>query len=172
MTPDDYRQVLTFAARAHADQRTPHGLPYLHHVCLVAMEVDLALRQTGLDADLAIRCALLHDTIEDTDTTEADVAAAFGEAVAAGVLALTKDERLPKAERMPDSLRRILRQPDEIAAVKLADRICNLGPPPPYWKADRIDGYRAEAQTILDALGHADATLAGRLAACIAAYPP
>ncbi len=173
MTPDEYHEVLTFAARAHAEQRTPHGLPYLTHLCLVAMEVDLALRERAdLDVDLATRCALLHDTIEDTATTEADLEAAFGPAVASGVLALTKDERLPKPDQMPDSLRRILEQPREVAAVKLADRICNLGPPPPHWNPERIAAYRTEAQRILDALGAADAGLARRLEQRIAAYPP
>jgi len=173
MTPDDYSRVLVFAARAHRDQKTPHGLPYLTHVVLVANEVATALvHRDDLDVDLAVRCALLHDVIEDTDATEADVRAAFGPAVAAGVLALTKDERLPKPEQMPDSLRRILAQPTEIAAVKLADRICNLGPPPPYWDDARKGAYRDEAQSILDRLGAADATLAARLADRIASYPP
>lgn len=173
MTPDEYHTVLTFAARAHADQRTPHGLPYLAHLALVAMEVDHGLRgRDDLDRDLAVRCALLHDVIEDTATTEAEVAATFGAAVAAGVLALTKNETLAKPDRMPDSLRRIRDQPVEVAAVKLADRICNLGPPPAYWKPAKIDAYRVEAEQILAELGHADPTLAQRLADRIAAYPP
>ncbi|MEN0061562.1 MAG: HD domain-containing protein [Myxococcota bacterium] len=172
MTPDEYHAVLTFAARAHRDQRTPHGLPYLTHVCMVAAEVDLALRtRHDVDHDLAVRCALLHDVIEDTPVTEAEVAEEFGRAVAAGVLALSKDAALPKPERMPDSLRRICEQPLEVAAVKLADRTVNLGPPPPHWTAEKCEAYRREAQLILDTLGHADPTLAARLTHRIARYP-
>ena len=73
---------------------------------------------------------------------------------------------------MPDRLRRIQRQPPEVAAVKLADRICNLGPPPPRWGDRRIAAYRAEAQTILDQIGSADRGLAARLAERIAACSP
>ncbi|MEM6929562.1 MAG: HD domain-containing protein [Myxococcota bacterium] len=173
MTPDEYHHVLTFAARAHGEQRTPHGLPYLVHLCMVAREVEQALaHRPDLDRDLAVRCALLHDVVEDTSVTADEVAATFGPAVAAGVQALTKDEGLPKPERMPDSLRRIRAQAPEVAAVKLADRIVNLGPPPPRWSRERQETYRSEAQALLDALGFADATLATRLADRIAAYPP
>ncbi|MEO0600545.1 MAG: HD domain-containing protein [Myxococcota bacterium] len=173
MTPDEYHHVLTFAARAHGEQRTPHGLPYLTHLCMVAREVEEALaHRPDLDRDLAVRCALLHDVVEDTPVSPDEVAATFGAAVAAGVLALTKDRGLPKPERMPDSLRRIRAQPSEVAAVKMADRIVNLGPPPPHWSLERQEAYRAEAQTLLDALGFADETLAARLSDRIAAYPP
>lgn len=121
---------------------------------------------------LAVQCALLHDTLEDTSIPEAELAALFEPAVVAGVRALTKDATLPKSEAMADSLRRIREQPQEVWAVKLADRITNLAAPPAHWKAERIAGYRLEAEQILAALGEAHAPLAERLARRIAAYPP
>jgi (p)ppGpp synthase/HD superfamily hydrolase len=73
---------------------------------------------------------------------------------------------------MADSLRRIRLQPIEVWAVKLADRIANLAPPPPHWTTAKIAAYRAEAQAILEALGDAHEPLATRLASRIADYPP
>lgn len=170
-TPDRYLQALAFAARAHGDQRVPgSGFPYVTHVVSVAMEVMAASRQDPFDADLAIACALLHDTLEDTLADADEIGRTFGPAVLAGVRALTKDAALPKAERMRDSLRRLAGQPREVALVKLADRITNLQPPPPAWTREKRVAYREEAREILAALGGACAPLAARLAEKIDAY--
>jgi guanosine-3',5'-bis(diphosphate) 3'-pyrophosphohydrolase len=172
--PELWLQAWHFAARAHREQKVPgNGFPYVVHVGAVAMEVLVAHQAVPFaDPGLALQCALLHDTIEDTAVTEADVRASFGPAVAAGVRALSKDPALPKAEAMADSLRRIREQPREVWAVKLADRITNLQVPPPHWTAEKIATYRGEAEKILATLGEAHATLAARLARKIAAYPP
>jgi (p)ppGpp synthase/HD superfamily hydrolase len=71
---------------------------------------------------------------------------------------------------MEDSLRRIRQQPREVWRVKLADRITNLQPPPSYWTPEKRGKYRAEAVTILDALGEASPFLATRLRGKIEAY--
>ncbi|MCU0449385.1 MAG: HD domain-containing protein [Bernardetiaceae bacterium] len=121
-----YHQAFTLAAHAHADQRIADSeVPYIVHVAEVANETLAALLAAppGLDWDLALACALLHDTIEDTKVTYAEVAAAFGERVAQGVLALTKNFELPKADQMADSLQRILAQGPEVRLVKMADRV-------------------------------------------------
>ena len=171
-SPDLYVKALAFAARAHGEQRTPHGLPYVVHLSSVAMEVVVGLREApGGDEDLAVACALLHDVVEDTATTLDAVAAAFGPRVAAAVSALTKDPALDKAAAMRDSLARILAQPPEVALVKLGDRITNLAPPPPHWTAEKIESYRAEARLIADTLGGARASMAARLRARISRYP-
>jgi (p)ppGpp synthase/HD superfamily hydrolase len=170
---DLYVKALHFAARAHGDQRTPTGLPYVVHVSSVAMEVIAALQaEPGHDDNLAVTAALLHDVVEDTATTLEKVAAAFGPRVAAGVSALTKSAALDKPAAMRHSLARILEQPSEIAIVKLGDRVTNLAPPPPHWSAAKITAYRAEAQLILDALGASSPFLSVRLAERIRTYPP
>ena len=171
-SPDRYVDAMRFAAVAHKSQKQPgHDLPYLVHVVSVAAEVIAALPPDA-DADLAVTCALLHDTIEDTEVTIEQVAARYGEAVAAGVAALTKNAALPtKAERMADSLRRITEQPREIAIVKLADRITNLSSnPPPHWTKEKCAAYRVEAGLIADTLGYASPPLAARLRARMEAY--
>ena len=99
-------------------------------------------------------------------------ASEFGERIAAGVAALTKDASLDKSAAMRDSLDRILREPPEIAMVKLADRITNMAPPPRQWTDSKIAAYRAEAELILVTLGAASSTLAARLRERITRYPP
>lgn len=170
---ESYAAAWRFAARAHGDQREPvESLPYILHLGSVAMETLGALREEPVfDEDLAVQCALLHDTLEDTDARYDDVEREFGEAVARGVLALTKNAALPKSEQMPDSLRRILQEPREVWLVKLADRTCNLRPPiPKHWSRAKAEGYREEAREILSALGGASAFMARRLADKIEAY--
>lgn len=84
--------------------------------------------------------------------------------------ALTKNKALPPAERMSDSLRRILEEPVEIGMVKLADRICNLAGPPGHWTAAKIAAYREEAVVINHSLKHCSGFLAARLQEKIEAY--
>ncbi|ESA35251.1 phosphohydrolase [Leptolyngbya sp. Heron Island J] len=172
-TPDAYTKAWNFAADAHWGQRVPGTeRPYINHLGNVAMEVMRAIAATPTvqQPDLAVQCALLHDTIEDTAVTYERVASEFGSEVAAGVLALSKDLGLPKEERMADSLERIRQQPGEVWMVKLADRISNLQEPPRHWRQEKIRRYRAEAEMILEALGEANEWLAGRLRDKIVAY--
>lgn len=171
---DAFRDAWRFAVEAHHGQRFPGtALPYAMHVATVATETLLGLETEALALRLlALRCALLHDTLEDTPTTPEALEARFGPEVRAGVQALTKDSALPKAERMADSLRRIRAQPRAVWCVKLADRIANLEAPPSHWTPEKIDAYRAEAREILASLGEASQRLAQRLAARIEAYPP
>lgn len=169
---DRYAQALRFAATAHAGQTVPGTpLPYIVHVATVAAEVMAALAaESHPDPDLAIACALLHDTLEDTATTFETLEARFGRPIADGVAALSKDATLPKAERMEDSLRRIRKQPRDIWLVKLADRITNLVEPPRDWSALKRAAYREEAMRIGELLGEASPYLAGRLAERLDSY--
>jgi len=174
--PDRYVAALRFAAERHHGQRMIESeLPYLVHVTSVAAETlaglaGLAELGAGLDADLAVGCALLHDTLEDTATTHGELVDRFGAAIADGVQALTKDAALPKPARMADSLRRIELQPHAVWLVKLADRITNLAPPPAGWSSDKRRAYRDEAITIADALGAASPALDAKIRARITRY--
>lgn len=167
-----YIKALRFAAKAHRGQIVPGTeFPYLAHLSMVAMEVMAALVvQEGLDGDLAVQCALLHDTIEDTPTTFEDVEQEFGPLVAQGVLALSKNDSLEKSVQLSDSLNRIVEQPKEVWMVKLADRITNLQPPPSHWTKKKIATYREEAIEILGRLGGASPALAERLRQKIEEY--
>ena len=169
---ENYIKAYKFAAQAHQGQKIPGSeIPYIMHLSFVSMEVIAALSVEQVhDGDLAIQCAILHDTIEDTDTSFEDIKAEFGASVANGVLALTKNNSLEKHLQMADSLRRIKEQPREIWMVKLADRISNLQAPPHYWSQDKIIRYREEGKEIYQALQDASPFLASRLASKIEDY--
>ena len=167
-----YQATIRFAAEKHLGQTLPASdLPYLLHISNVAMEIALAEKTVAtFDTKLAIQLALLHDTLEDTQTSETELSETFGRTVAEGVWALTKDATLPKADQMADSLQKIRRAGAEASAVKMADRITNLQAPPSSWSAAKIQQYRAEAQIILEELGASHPSLAHRLGEKIAAY--
>ncbi len=170
--PDAYKRALDFAARVHVKQTLQGSeLPYVIHLTKVAAEVMRACaEEAGVDATLAVVCALLHDSMEDAGVTKAQLAGAFGPRVADGVDALSKRLTVPKERRMQDSLDRILAQPREVAMVKLADRITNLEPAPAHWSAEKRAGYREEAKQILAALQGRCPWLEARLAQKIAEY--
>lgn len=171
-TEPSFGRALNFAARAHHGQSVPGSdLPYLLHLSRVAMEVMIGLHaEPGLDHDLAIQCAWLHDTLEDTKVTAAELDLEFGSGVTAGVQALTKDQSLPRSESMTDSLARIKKQPAEVWMVKMADRIANLGPPPEHWGRQKALAYRDEAILIHRELTMASSCLATRLERKIAIF--
>lgn len=173
-----YLQAWDFACLAHHGQ-TYVGeavgvvYDYINHPAAVAMEVMHALAfHPTLDGNLAIQCALLHDTLEDTAVDYAQLYAMFGSKVSDGVAALSKCATLPKEQQMADSLVRIQQQPPEIALVKLADRINNLQYIPPHWSLAKAQMYQAEAGVILATLGGASAVLAERLHQQIVNYLP
>jgi (p)ppGpp synthase/HD superfamily hydrolase len=174
---DDLQAAWELASRLHDGQKyggSKQGeqIEYLNHIGSVTFEILAAIQQgQGMNANLAIHCAILHDTIEDTDCSFEDIAELFGAEVAAGVMALTKDESIEgKENKIRDSLQRIKQQPREVWAVKLADRICNLSAPPFYWPKEKIIQYQNEARLILDTLREGNAYLAARLESKIAAY--
>lgn len=171
---DTYLKTLLFAGYAHRNQRVPSSeMSYVVHLTNVTMEVANALIQ-GTDKDLdgtfAVQCALLHDTIEDTDVTYKDLVAEFGTRVADGVLALTKNEMLPKEARMADSLKRIVAEGKEVRLVKMADRINNLQKPPKHWDSTKMKRYHKEAQFMLEQLGGVHVYIEARLTQKIAIY--
>jgi guanosine-3',5'-bis(diphosphate) 3'-pyrophosphohydrolase len=146
-------------------------MPYEIHLVKVAMEVMAALpHHPDLDADLCIQSALLHDVVEDTPVSAEQLRAEFGDDVARCVLALTKNDQLPKSEKMQDSLDRIHAAGAAAALVKLADRITNMAPPPANWSSEKRAAYLEEAQQILLALGKYSPFLASRLLARMEAY--
>ncbi len=163
---EKYINALRFAAEQHNNQKFPGtDWPYLVHLSFVSMEVISALNaEPDADGDLAVQCALLHDSIEDTETTYEELIEKFNKNVADGVMALTKNGEIPdKKERMYDSLARIKKQPGEIWMVKMADRISNLQPPPVTWNNKKKKDYLEQAVVIYEALKDASGYLAQRL---------
>ncbi|HKG05041.1 MAG TPA: HD domain-containing protein [Pedobacter sp.] len=174
---DEIQQIWDLVSKLHNGQKyggavENQQIEYINHIGGVAFEILAAIAHTeNMNGDLAIKCALLHDTIEDTDFSYHATEELFGKEVADGVLALTKNTEIEgRAEKMTDSLQRIKQQPKEIWAVKMADRICNLSTIPYYWDKDKIEFYAREAQLICDELKAGNPYLAQRLQTKIQDY--
>lgn len=169
-----YQEAIKFAANKHAEinqKITGTNLPYVVHLSNVAMEILFAYSNApNFDLALAIKLALLHDTIEDTNTSKEELETLYGIEVSEGVEALTKNEQLLKSEQMKDSLERIKLLSKEVYMVKLADRITNLQKPPDTWSPEKMENYKLEAMLILTALKGSNAYLENRLKECIEGY--
>ena len=173
MTQEIYQEAIRFAGEKHKDQKVPGTESnYLLHISNVAMEIILAHKEKeDFDINYALQLALLHDTLEDTETEFIELENIFGKKVALGVLALTKNTKLTsKKERMKDSLSRINELEQEVGMVKLADRITNLQKPPKHWDKDKIKNYVIEAKLINKMLSNKNEYLNNRLQNKIVEY--
>lgn len=160
-----YHNAMAFAGAKHGEQKIPGTeTSYLLHLSKVAMEIIVASQYSkNFNVIFATQVALLHDVIEDTPTTVQEVSETFGPEIAAAVLALTKNENLERDEQIPDSLSRIKKQPKEVWAVKIADRISNLYKPPSHWNNEKIKDYWLMAKVILEQLKGGNDYLEDRL---------
>jgi (p)ppGpp synthase/HD superfamily hydrolase len=132
------------------------------------MEILMAGFNTpDFNLGFAIQVTLLHDKIEGTATDFKEFENQFGIEIAKAVLALSKNEVLPKDQQMQDSLNRIKVLQPEVWSIKLADRITNLQPPPSHLDDEKKRKYHKEAKIILDTLGSGNVYLASRLIAKI-----
>ncbi len=120
-------EAYALADKMHGDQRRVSGVPYILHPTSVAcIVVDL-----GMDTDSVV-AALLHDVVEDTPVTLAEVEAQFGKDVAHlvdGVTKISKINYTEKEERQAESIRKMLiAMVDDIRVImiKLADRLHNM----------------------------------------------
>jgi len=154
-----------FAAVLHTDQRRKgaRAEPYINHPIEVARLIAQATEGTCTDAIIA---ALLHDTVEDTAATLKDVAAAFGDEIAAIVAEVTDDKSLPKAERKKRQVESAAAKSYPARLVKLADKISNLQSmqesPPAGWPLIRRREYFLWTRAVVDRLRGTNAELETR----------
>jgi GTP diphosphokinase / guanosine-3',5'-bis(diphosphate) 3'-diphosphatase len=152
-------QAACFAAERHSGQtrKGARGLPYINHLAEVAALV--AMQTDGEDANL-VAAAWLHDTVEDTDTSRTEIAARFGEDVAALVMEATDDKSLPKQERKRLQEVTAAHKSARAKILKIADKLSNvreiLADPPHDWDLQRRHDYVAWAARVVSGLrGHA-----------------
>jgi guanosine-3',5'-bis(diphosphate) 3'-pyrophosphohydrolase len=147
--------ALAFAAHKHRDQRRKNleASPYINHPIGLAA---ILCNEAGVESSEVIAAALLHDTIEDTDTTPAELRKRFGAKIAGIVAEVSDDKSLEKGER---KLRQVAHAPTisrEAKLVKLADKICNLrdmaASPPATWPLSRQREYYDWAKQVVDAM--------------------
>ncbi len=117
--------ALHFAAVKHSTQRRKGvaASPYINHPIAVA---ELVARVAGVSDPESLQAAVLHDTLEDTETTPAELDAKFGERVRRLVEELTDDKRVPSAERKQLQIEQARHLSPAAQLIKLADKAANL----------------------------------------------
>ena len=154
--------ALDYAARQHRDQRRKGSdrAPYINHP-IALMHVLWTVG--GVRDPTVLAAALLHDTMEDTSTTAADLVNRFGVEVAAIVAEVTDNKSLPKAKRKQLQIERAANLSDGAKLVKLADKVCNVEDmthaPPVDWSRDRCRQYLDWTRSVVEAVGPANSAL-------------
>ena len=137
-------KALHFAANKHRDQRRKDVVksPYINHLIEVA---ELLSRVGGVTDPITLQGAVLHDTIEDTETTYEELEEAFGPEVRRVVKEVTDDKQLPKAERKRLQIEHAQGISERAKQIKLADKISNVRSvtqtPPADWSLARRREY-------------------------------
>ena len=145
--------ALAFAAAKHRNQRRKDvdASPYINHPIALARVLSV---EAGIHDETVIAAALLHDTIEDTETTYDELLARFGPAVASIVAEVTDDKNLAKAERKALQVAHAPHMSQGAKWVKLADKTCNLrdvaSAPPAGWPLRRRQAYFDWAKAVID----------------------
>lgn len=148
-------RTLAFAARKHRDQRRKdiEASPYINHPITLA---DILVNEGGVTDRETLIAALLHDTIEDTDTTAEEIASEFGLVIAGLVMEVSDDGSLSKLERKELQIRHAPDLSHKARLVKLADKIANLRDidqsPPADWSLQRKQAYFDWAKAVIDGL--------------------
>ena len=137
-------KAISFAADKHRNQRRKdaNASPYINHPIALA---NALANEGGISNENALCAAILHDTVEDTETTKDELVANFGEKIANIVMEVTDDKELPKAERKLLQIAHAAHASHEAKLVKLADKISNLrdllSAPPQDWPKERLAEY-------------------------------
>ena len=137
-------RAAVFAANKHRHQRRKdaEASPYINHPLTVA---DILASEGGVEDPVTLMAAVLHDTVEDTDTFEGELRATFGSVVADVVMEVTDDKSLPKAERKRLQIVHAPELSSRAKLVKIADKIANLRDiafnPPDSWSLQRRQEY-------------------------------
>ena len=146
-------KALEFASLKHRDQRRKdaNASPYINHPIALA---SVLTREGGVVDEVVLAAAILHDTLEDTQTTPAELREHFGEQIASVVEEVTDDKNLLKAERKRLQIEHAASISREAKLVKLADKICNVRDvadhPPAKWDLVRRREYFEWAKTVVD----------------------
>lgn len=147
--------AIAFAADKHRNQRRKdhEASPYINHPIALA---NVLANEAGIEDERVLVAAVLHDTIEDTETTEQELMRLFGKEVADIVTEVTDDKALPKAERKRLQVEHAAHISRRAKLVKLADKICNLRDiaksPPVDWSVERKREYFDWANAVVDQL--------------------
>jgi guanosine-3',5'-bis(diphosphate) 3'-pyrophosphohydrolase len=147
----------TFAARKHRDQRRKdaEASPYINHPIEVA---EILARIGGVDDVTVLQAALLHDTVEDTQTSPDELEREFGSAVRKLVEEVTDDKTLSKLERKRLQIEHAPHLSPRAKLIKLADKICNVrdvahSPPKDWDDRRRLEYFDWAAKVVAGCRG-------------------
>ncbi|XP_029162703.1 guanosine-3',5'-bis(diphosphate) 3'-pyrophosphohydrolase MESH1 [Nylanderia fulva] len=155
-----------FAAEKHRNQRRKdvNQTPYINHPLGVA---NILIQEGNVFEPIVILAAILHDTVEDTDTTFAEIEKEFGHKVCQVVREVTDDKTLPKAERKRLQIEHAPNISREAKLVKLADKLYNLRDlekcVPIGWTSKRVKEYFKWAKAVVDGCRLTNLALEGEL---------
>ncbi|GAA6219024.1 guanosine-3',5'-bis(diphosphate) 3'-pyrophosphohydrolase MESH1 [Lates japonicus] len=159
-------ETVNFAAEKHRYQRRkdPDRTPYINHPVGVARILS---HEGGVTDIEVLQAALLHDTVEDTDTTLAELEAKFGPTVARIVQEVTDDKNLPKQERKRLQVEHAPHCSYQAKLVKLADKLYNLRDlnrcTPVGWTPERVQEYFVWACEVVKGLKGTNSALEEKL---------
>jgi GTP diphosphokinase / guanosine-3',5'-bis(diphosphate) 3'-diphosphatase len=142
--PAHLLKAIAFAADKHRRQRRKDAdaSPYINHPIAVATALAV---EGDVSDEATLLCAVLHDTVEDTDTTFLELEQHFGAEVAVLVRELTDNESLVKAERKRLQIEYARGLSLRAKQVRIADKICNVRDvmvcPPAHWPLQRRIEY-------------------------------
>ncbi len=159
--PAELLRALQFAAERHSGQRRKSGdTPYVNHVIDVAAILAV---EAGVTTEDVLVAAVLHDTVEDTPTTFAEIEERFGVQVAGLVAEMTDDKRLPKMRRKELQIEHAPELSDDAKRLKLADKIANVRDlkesPPLGWSLERKIAYLDWTEAVVAGCRGVDPTL-------------
>lgn len=153
--------ALKFAAVKHREQRRKdEATPYINHPIEVA---DTLWQIGGVRDQVTLVGALLHDTLEDTNTTPEEIQNLFGAEILAVVQEVTDDKRLPKQQRKRLQIEHAPHQSTRAKQIKLADKICNVydiaHSQPKNWSLKRRQEYLNWTEQVMAGLRGVNPTL-------------
>jgi guanosine-3',5'-bis(diphosphate) 3'-pyrophosphohydrolase len=147
--------ALKFAAEKHRNQRRKDrdASPYINH------PIDICHTLCGCCEALepeVIVAAVLHDTIEDTNTTPEEIRTLFGEKILKLVLEVTDDKTLPKDARRDLQVKTARFKSEGAKHIRIADKISNvtdiINSPPAGWSRERKLEYLEWTERVIDEL--------------------
>lgn len=149
----DLLKAASFSAKKHTGQKRKgaNGEPYINH----PIEVAMCLADAGEieEYDILI-AAILHDTLEDTETTEEEITQLFGAEVCEIVKEVTDDKTLSKEERKRLQVDHAPRLSQSAKQIKLADKISNIEDvienPPENWSIERRLKYVEWGERVIE----------------------
>jgi guanosine-3',5'-bis(diphosphate) 3'-pyrophosphohydrolase len=148
-------RAVAFAAHKHRDQKRKNAeaSPYINHPIELA---NVLWHEGGITDPVVIAAALLHDTLEDTETSWQELRGEFGEDIADVVVEVTDTQWIRKEARKRLQVARARHSSTAARLVKLADKICNLrdmsAHPPAGWPLERRQQYFEWAKEVVDRL--------------------